>query len=104
MKKLVLVILLAGILAVPLSAAYAWHCPKLAADAKALIGKVEMKGGDVTQIQQAKKLVDEGLALHGAGKHNSAMETLAEAIETAVHSVTHKKGGMSRKGYGNDGY
>ncbi|MDA2916320.1 hypothetical protein MYX64_05690 [Nitrospinae bacterium AH_259_B05_G02_I21] len=79
------------------SPAYAWHCPKLAADAKALISKVEQKGGNAASIQKAKKLVDEGMAQHGAGKHDAALETLSKAIETAVHSVTHKSMGMSKK-------
>ena len=79
------------------SPAYAWHCPKLAADAKAVIAKAEKKGGNEASIQKAKKLVDEGLAQHGAGKHDAALNTLASAIQTAVHSVTHKSMGMSKK-------
>jgi hypothetical protein len=82
------------------SPAYAWHCPKLAADAKEIIAEAEQKGGNEASIQKAKKLVDEGLAQHGAGKHDAAMNTLAKAMTTAVHSVTQKKKmrGMS-KGY-----
>ncbi len=79
------------------SPAYAWHCPKLAADAKAVIAKAEKKEGDEASIQKAKKLVDEGLAQHGAGKHDAALETLSKAIQTAVHSVTQKSMGMSKK-------
>lgn len=79
------------------SPAYAWHCPKLAADAKAIIAKAEKKGGDEASIQKAKKLADEGLAQHGAGKHDAATNTLASAIQTAVRSVTQKSMGMSKK-------
>lgn len=79
------------------SPAYAWHCPKLAADAKEIIAEAEQKGGNEASIQKAKKLVDEGLAQHGAGKHDAAMNTLASAIQTAVHSVTQKSMGMSKK-------
>ncbi len=79
------------------SPAYAWHCPKLAADAKAVIAKAEKKGGNEASIQKAKKLVDEGLAQHGAGKHDAALNTLASAIQTPVHSVTHQSMGMSKK-------
>ena len=80
-KLLMLVILLAGILAVPLSAAYAWHCPKLAADAKALIGKVEMKGGDATQIQQAKKLVDELVCLRPMAQIPGYLEVYRKCLK-----------------------
>lgn len=85
------------VLAFTASPAYAWHCPKLAADAKAVIAKAEMKGGDAAAIAKAKALVADGEADHAAGRHNAAVEKLAESIETAVHSVTHKHGGMSKK-------
>ncbi|MFQ5893227.1 MAG: hypothetical protein ACE5H5_02840 [Nitrospinota bacterium] len=97
---LVVLMAVALVLAVLVSPAYAWHCPKLAGDAKALIEKAEKRGGDPAKIQQAKSLVDEGLALHNGGKHNEAMETLARAVKTAVHSVTQKGGGTSKKGTG----
>jgi hypothetical protein len=88
------------VLALTASPAYAWHCPKLAADAKEIIAKAERKGGNAASIQKARKLVDEGMAQHGAGKHDAAMDTLATSIQTAVHSVTQKRGGKSKKGYG----
>ncbi len=79
------------------SPAYAWNCPKLAGDVNVVIAKAEKKGGNEASIQKAKKLVDKGLAQHKAGKHDAAMNTLAKAMTKAVHSVTQKKGGMSKK-------
>lgn len=78
------------------SAAYA-TCPLRANDAKAAIATAEKKGGDEASIQKAKKLVDEGLALHNAGKHHGSMDKIVKAIEAAFHSVTHKSMGMSKK-------
>lgn len=82
-------------LALTASPAYAWHCPKLASEAKEVIAKAESMNGDQELIDKAKKLVDEGEAQHAAGEHNEAMETLAKAVKKGVYSVTggYKKGG-----------
>lgn len=90
MRHLIWTIPLALALALALTAtpAYAWHCPKLAAEAKDVIAKAEAMKGNEALIKEAKGLEAEGEKYHNDGKHNEAMEHLAKSIKKAVYSVT----------------
>jgi len=97
MRQMIWIMLLTVglVLTLTASAAYA-TCPLRANDAKAAIATAEEKGGDPAKIEGAKKLVDEGLVLHNAGKHHDSMDKIAKAIEAAFHSVT-QKGAASKE-------
>jgi hypothetical protein len=98
MRHLIWMTPLVVALVVALSAApaYAWHCPKLAADAKAVIAKAEAKGGNSAQITKAQKLLRQGEEAHAAGRHNEAMDNLANSIHAAVSAATGSKGHMMK--------
>lgn len=90
MRHLIWMMPLALALALTLTAtpAYAWHCPKLAAEAKDVIAKAEAMGGNEALIKEAKELEADGEKYHNEGKHNEAMEHLAKSIKKAVYAVT----------------
>ncbi len=101
---------MAAALAVALSAApaYAWHCPTLASEAKAVISRAESMGGNAALIKKAKDLEAQGEKYHSEGKHNEAMEHLAKSIKKAVYSVTgghesKRSGHSSMEGMGSHG-
>lgn len=75
MHKLILV---AGLLAS--TSAFAFHCP---ADMKKIDDALAKKPAiSADQMTEVKKLRADGEALHKAGKHQEAVDTLAKAMKT----------------------
>jgi len=69
--------LLAAVLALLTSSAFAFHCPqemKKIDDALAANPKIS-----AAQLAEVKKLRAEGEALHKAGKHQESLDTLGKA-------------------------
>ena len=72
--------ILAAALTLGLSApAFAFHCPKDMAEIDAALAKNPQISAE--QLSEVTKLRAEGEALHKAGKHQEAVDTLAKAKE-----------------------
>ena len=70
--------LVAGLFAALLSsAAFAFHCPEEMKKIDAALSMKPMLGAE--QMAQVKQLRAEGEALHKAGKHQEALDTLEKA-------------------------
>ena len=70
--------LLAAVLALLSASALAFHCPQdMKKIDEALAAKPQLS---VSQMAEVKKLRAEGEALHKAGKHQEALDTLAKAM------------------------
>ena len=76
MKRLLIAAGLSAALATP---ALAFHCPKDVADIDAALAKSpSLSAAQLAEVTQRR---DEGQALHNAGKHQEAVDTLAKAKE-----------------------
>ena len=77
MKKRILVMAAAGILAVAFSAtsAFAFSCPKLVGAGKRLAAK-----GMGSDKAKAVALLDEAMSLHKSGNHKASMQKATQAV------------------------
>jgi len=64
--------------------ALAAHCP---ADVKAIDHALSKASLSDMQMSDVKKLRDEGEALHNAGKHKEAVDTLSQAMRMILNSM-----------------
>ena len=77
--------LIAAAMLVAFSApALAFHCP---ADVKAIDIALPKSGLTAAQKTEVMKLRDEGEALHNAGKHQDAVNTLAHAMRIILNNM-----------------
>ena len=77
--------LLAAIVVVTFSApVLAFHCP---ADVKAIDNGLAKANLTASQQAEVKKLRDEGETQHIAGKHQEAVNTLAEAMRMVLNHL-----------------
>lgn len=74
----------AALLALASAPAMAAHCP---ADVKAIDHALSKSGMSSSQMTEVKKLRDEGEALHKAGKHKEAVDTLSQAMRMILNSM-----------------
>lgn len=78
MKRIVTAVACAVALALASGPALAFHCPKDIAANREAIAAAEKAGKDPKKIAEAKKLNDEALTLHQAGKHQESIDTAAK--------------------------
>ena len=74
----------ATLLMIASAPAMAFHCP---ADVKAIDHALSKANLNDMQMSDVKKLRDEGEALHNAGKHKEAVDTLAKAMRMILNSM-----------------
>ena len=87
MKRLS-VITLVCVLGLHVPFVFAYRCPKLVEECRALVTKLEKRQGvDKTTIGDAKEACEEALQLHKAGKHKESVIKAGEAIALAGHAV-----------------
>ncbi|HEX7126023.1 MAG TPA: hypothetical protein VF406_09630 [Thermodesulfobacteriota bacterium] len=78
MKRSVTAIAFALALAMADSPALAFHCPKDIAANNEAISAAEKRGVAADKIAEARRLNDEALKLHQAGKHQESIDTAAK--------------------------
>ena len=66
------------------SAAFAFHCP---ADVKAIDAAMGKANLSASKQAEAKKLRDEGEALHNSGKHKQSVDKLAAAMRVILNNL-----------------
>ncbi len=87
MKKLLSVLLAAGMLTLGAGMASANECPLLIKQLNDAIGKTT----DAKKAGEAKKLVAEAQKLHESGKHADSIKKADEAAKVLGVSLQHKK-------------
>jgi len=61
--------------------AFAFHCPNLVKECRAVVAKMEQRAdADKAMVAEAKKGCEEALKLHEAGNHKGAQTKVGEAI------------------------
>ncbi len=85
MKKYVLSVLASGlVLGLGTTSVMAYHCPKLVAECRALVGKMEKRAGsDMAKVAQAKKGCEEAQKLHEQGDHKGSVVKAGDSISLA---------------------
>ena len=62
----------------------AYHCPKLVAECRAVVSKIEKRAGsDMAMVAQAKQGCEEAQKLHEQGDHKASVIKAGESIALA---------------------
>jgi hypothetical protein len=85
MNKHVISVLVSGLVfAAGTTSVLAYHCPKLVAECRAVVGKVEKRAGsDMGKVAEAKQGCEDALKLHEQGDHKASVIKAGEAISLA---------------------
>lgn len=71
----------AGIFVISVIPAFAFDCPNMHKAVMAYYEKTtKVTGHDMAKLEQAKKLLDDGLKSHEGGKHKESMKEVADAL------------------------